>query len=138
MFDIYDLYCVLDSGAFSIFNKNRKTLKQLLQQSNLFDNEKLDEMTLEGYDQFINSHKRNKRILGFFPLDCIGDPEQTKVNYGRLKELTDANIFPVWQITDSLEALDQLVEEEPEIIGLGGCIPFLAAENILLGVYSIK
>ncbi|MCS0824661.1 hypothetical protein NX029_11830 [Cytobacillus firmus] len=129
MLDTYDLYCVVDSGAFSIFNKKRKTSKQLFQQSNLFENEKLDEMTLEGYAQFINSHKRNKRILGFFPLDCIGDPEQTKVNYKRLKELTDANIFPVWQITDSLEAMDQLVEEEPEIIGLGGCVPFLSSRK---------
>ncbi|MCU1808252.1 hypothetical protein NVV31_23050 [Cytobacillus firmus] len=129
MLDTYDLFCVVDSGAFSIFNKKRKSSKQLFHQSNLFDNEKLDEMTLEGYAQFINSHKNNKRILGFFPLDCIGDPEQTKVNYERLKELTDANIFPVWQITDSLEGLNQLVKEEPEMIGLGGCVPFLSSRK---------
>lgn len=124
----YDLYAVIDSGAFSFFNSKRTSLKNC-QQQQLFGEEYMEELILEGYAQFINEHKHNPRILGFFPLDRIGDPIATKKNYRRLKELTDANIYPVWQITDTLEELDQLVKEEPEMIGLGGAVPFLSTRK---------
>ncbi|MGS2778353.1 hypothetical protein ACVBAX_13385 [Robertmurraya sp. GLU-23] len=89
----------------------------------------LDEMILEGYAQFINKHKSNPRILGFMPLDCIGNPQMTRENYKKLKELTDAHIYPVWQITDTLEELDRIVEKEPEMVALGGCVPFLSSRK---------
>jgi hypothetical protein len=126
--DTYDLYAVIDSGSFSLFNADKKKSKEVVQQQ-LFGEEGMDELILEGYARFINEHKSNQRILGYFPLDRIGDPIATRRNYKRLKELTNANIFPVWQITDSLEELDRLVAEEPEMIGLGGAVPFLSSRK---------
>lgn len=129
LLDKLDLYCIIDSGAFSIFNQQRKNMKNPTQQQHLFEVETLDSMILEGYARFINEHKNNHRIMGFFPLDCIGDPVQTKKNYKRLKELTDAKIYPVWQFTDSLDELDRLVQEEHEMIGLGGLVPLLKSQK---------
>jgi len=34
-------------------------------------------MILKGYADFIYVNKNNPRIIGFFPLDVIGDPEAT-------------------------------------------------------------
>ncbi|MEK3992789.1 hypothetical protein [Robertmurraya sp. FSL R5-0851] len=127
--DENDLFCICDSGAFSLFNQSKKDEKNEVYQPALFESELLDEMILEGYAQFINKHKSNPRILGFMPLDCIGNPQKTRENYKKLKELTDAHIYPVWQITDTLEELDRIVEKEPEMVAIGGCVPFLSSRK---------
>ncbi|MBX9976363.1 hypothetical protein [Cytobacillus firmus] len=68
----------------------------------------------------------NIRIIGFFPLDVIGDPEATKENYAKLKTMVPgANLIPVFQVSDSLKSLEMLVDEEHEVIALGGLIPLM-------------
>lgn len=118
--DLYDLYGYIDSGAFSFHNQKDK------EQLELFDEATLNDFTLEGYADFINENKDNKRILGFLPLDVIGDGKATKENTERLKEMVPgAVIVPVWQITDTIHALKQIVEEEHELIFIGGMVPFV-------------
>lgn len=120
-----DVYCLIDSGAYSDFQNKQKVKKSVYQQQQLFDEEALTDQYIEGYAQFINEYKVHPRVIGFFPFDCIGDPEKTRENEQRLKNLTDAKIFSVWQFTDSLDELQRLVEEEPEMIGIGGMVPYL-------------
>lgn len=121
-----DLYCLIDSGAYSYFQEKQKRRKQNAQQQELFGEYLLMVQYIEGYSRFINQWKDHPRILGFFPFDVIGDPQQTKENHQRLIEKTDAKIHPVWQITDSLEELQQLVDKEYEMIAIGGMVPFLS------------
>ncbi|MEQ6376665.1 hypothetical protein RZN25_07465 [Bacillaceae bacterium S4-13-56] len=137
----YDMYAIIDSGAFSMYQRKQKSNKQPYQQMNLLPNDEMEQLTLEGYAAFINQHKHNKRILGFFPLDVIGEPLKTKENYLKLKQLTNGKIYPVWQVTDSLESLEELIKEEYEMIGVGGIVPFLAkrqdkVEKILKRLFS--
>lgn len=83
-------------------------------------------MILKGYADFINANKNNPRIIGFFPLDVIGDPEATKENYAKLKAMVPgANLIPVFQVSGSLKSLEMLVDEEHEVIALGGLIPLM-------------
>ncbi|EAR66227.1 hypothetical protein B14911_10847 [Bacillus sp. NRRL B-14911] len=120
-----DLYCIIDSGSYSIFQEKQKRKKRAFPQQQLLNEETLTDQYIEGYASFIEANKDEKRILGFFPFDCIGDPVQTKMNYERLIKLSNAKIYPVWQITDSLDELQRLIDEEPEMIGIGGIVPFL-------------
>lgn len=127
-----DLYCLIDSGSFSIFNENRLKGKKQFNQEELFEEDTLNDMTLEGYAKFINQHKHLKRIIGFYPLDVVGDPIATKHNYLKLKSLTDAYIIPVWQFTDSLSELEKLVKEEHGVIAIGGMVPFLSSRKHII------
>lgn len=121
--DLYNLYSYIDSGAHTIYN--RKKQKGIKQES-LFSEKENEDMILHGYAEFINKNKDNERILGFFPLDVIGNPKRTRENYQKLKSLTgNANIIPVWQVSDTLEELEKLVNEEHEVIAIGGLIPFM-------------
>jgi quinol-cytochrome oxidoreductase complex cytochrome b subunit len=61
--------------------------------------------------------------------DVIGDSEGTKENYKKLKGLTNTEIIPVWQISDSYEELQKLTEESPSLIGVGGCVPLLLSNQ---------
>ncbi|WP_158587601.1 hypothetical protein [Neobacillus notoginsengisoli] len=131
MLNRHDLYAIIDSGAFSFFNEKIKQKKSnVVQQQCLFSAKLMEEFTLEGYARFINENKENNRILGFLPLDVVGDPKKTKENYLKLKELTPgATIYPVWQFTDSLDELDRLVMEEHELIAIGGLVPYLSSRK---------
>ncbi|KZE67981.1 hypothetical protein AWM68_17570 [Fictibacillus phosphorivorans] len=122
--DEHDMYCLIDSGAFTLFNQKKKKRQKL--QHDLFSEESLDDMVLEGYARFMNANKDNPRIIGFLPLDCIGNAEKTRENYTKLKALTDAKIYPVWQCTDSLGELDTIVREEHEIVFIGGLVPYVS------------
>lgn len=130
MLEEYDLYALIDSGAFSLFKKKKKS-KAVTQQV-LFADDTMNDLLLEGYARFINQHKDNPRILGFFPLDSVGDPVLTKENYMKLKSLTEAKIYPVWQFTDTMDELDQLVEEEHAMIGIGGLVPFISSRKHII------
>ncbi|MFD5853779.1 hypothetical protein ACFWGC_26965 [Cytobacillus pseudoceanisediminis] len=121
-----DAYCLIDSGAFSYFQKKNKEMKSPYQQQQLLGEDILMEQYIYGYAGFINKYKEHRRIIGFFPFDVIGDPVQTKENERLLRILTDAKIFPVWQFTDRLDELKSLVDGEPEMIGIGGTVPFLS------------
>ena len=130
--DEFDFYCLIDSGSFPLYNAKKKESKKVFQQQKLFSEDNLDDMMLEGYAQFINENKTNPRILGFFPFDCIGNPTKTRDNFSKLKKLTDAKIYPVWQFTDSLEELDRLVLEEHEMYGIGGMVPFISTRKHII------
>jgi len=130
MLEEYDLYALIDSGSFSEFKKNLNA--KVINQQQLFEDETMNEMLLEGYASFINLHKDNPRILGFFPLDSVGDPTRTKINYKKLKQLTNAKIYPVWQFTDSMDELDRLVEEEHEMIAVGGLVPYISNRKSII------
>ncbi|USK48268.1 hypothetical protein LIT38_17105 [Bacillus sp. CMF12] len=121
--DRYNLYAYIDSGSFSLHNQK---CKKGLQNLSLFDEQTEQDMILKGYADFINANKNNPRIIGFFPLDVIGDPEATKENYAKLKAMVPgANLIPVFQVSDSLKSLEMLVDEEHEVIALGGLIPLM-------------
>ncbi len=128
-----DFYVLIDSGAFSVYKqmqKRRKTEEndELFQMEVLsFDDAPM--IQLEEWAGFINKHKENPRVLGFFNLDVIEDPEKTRENSKKLKEMVPtATIYPVWQFTDSLAELEKLTDsdEEYDLIGIGGMVPFLS------------
>lgn len=121
-----DSYALIDSGSYSDFSKKQKELKAAYQQMDLFSEDTLTDKYIEGYAQFINRHKDNPRIIGFFPFDVVGDPQKTKENYELLKKRTDAKVYPVWQFTDTLNELEQMVNEEHEVIGIGGMVLYLS------------
>ncbi|NLP52054.1 hypothetical protein [Bacillus sp. RO1] len=119
-----DFHCIIDSGAFSIFKTKQKQKKEVSNQLELFDFEEVEMISLEEYASFINNECHDTRIKAFINLDVIGDPIQTKTNYERLKHLCPAaTIWPVWQFSDSFESLQELVEQEPDVICIGGIVP---------------
>ncbi len=118
----YNLYCIIDSGAWTMYGKEQGKAKEDLTQLSFFD---ANSITVEEYINFINRYKDHKRIMGFFNLDVIGDPVQTKKNYHLLKEHTHAEIIPVWQIGDRFERLDEYVNDDPLLIGIGAMVPLL-------------
>ncbi|MFC0273628.1 hypothetical protein ACFFIX_19740 [Metabacillus herbersteinensis] len=137
----YNLFSVIDSGAYTLHQQKQKQQKNA-EQLELLSDCILEDMTLEGYAAFINKYKDHPRIFGFFPLDVIGDPIKTKENYKKLSALTNANIFPVWQFTDSISELDKLVKEEHELICVGGTVPYLSnrkeiVRNVLDKIFSL-
>jgi hypothetical protein len=130
--DEFDLYTIIDSGSFSVFNQKQKHQKHTVQQQELFNEKQSNDMTIEGYAKFINLYKDHPRILGFLPFDVVGDATKTRENYQKLKELTNGKIYPVWQITDSIAELEKLVEEEHEMYCIGGMVPFLSNRQSFL------
>lgn len=131
-----DWYCVIDSGAYSVFKQGQKAMKQKRErieqneayQLKLFDVNEIPMISVEEYAAFINTYKDHPRILGFFNLDVIGCPAATQRNFSKLKSLCPgANIYPVWQFTDSLDSLQKLIDDgEYELVGCGGIVPFLS------------
>ncbi|MGG4412262.1 hypothetical protein ABER75_26705 [Niallia taxi] len=117
-----DQYCIIDSGAFSFYNEQKKKTQQIC----LFNEEVMQEMYLESYIDYINSHKDNTRVLGFISLDVIGDESKTMENYRYIKQKTDALIIPVWQVTGSMKYLSELVAEEHAVFCVGGMVPYLS------------
>ncbi len=116
----FDIYILIDSGAYSFFEEGRKAKEKRLEQLTLFE---IDH--LESYADFIIQHKNNERIVGFFNFDVIHNPTATRKNFKRLKELTGVELIPVWQINDTMKELEKLVEEQHKLIGLGGTVPLL-------------
>lgn len=115
-------YCIIDSGAFSFFNAHKKQKQQIC----LFSEEIMQEMYLDGFIDYINIHKDNARVLGFITLDVIGDEKKTIENYRYIKQKTNAEIIPVWQVTGTIEYLSELVAEEHAVICIGGMVPFIS------------
>jgi hypothetical protein len=126
--DILDEFSVvIDSGAFTVFKQG---LKDKSEEPSLFDVEDIPMITVEEYAAFIKRYQAHPQIIGFFNLDVIGDPVETKNNYMKLKELVpNATIFPVWQFDDSMDSLEQLTKEEHEVIAIGGTVPYLSSRK---------
>lgn len=126
-----DFYVLIDSGAFSVYKQMQKRAKaeeeDNLFQLDLLSFEDLPMIDLDEWARFIEKHKDHPRILGFFNLDVIEEPEQTRENFKKLKErIPTANIYPVWQFTDSFEELEKLAEQDYDLIGIGGMVPYLS------------
>lgn len=115
-------YCIIDSGAFSFYSAYKKKKQQIC----LFSEEIMQEMYLEGFIDYINKHKDNAHVLGFITLDVIGDEKKTIENYRYIKQKTNAEIIPVWQVTGTIEYLSELVAEEHAVICIGGMVPFIS------------
>jgi hypothetical protein len=125
----YNLRAIIDSGAFSVFEAMEKRKKEKVQQLELFPADELPYISIEAYASFINRYKDCPNIMGFINLDVIGDPKRTKENYKKLKLLTNSDIIPVWQVTDTYEELQKLTEESPSLISIGGCVPMLLSNQ---------
>jgi hypothetical protein len=126
-----NFFCYIDSGGYSVYNFIQKEKQRNSEghQQSLFSPEEVPLITVEEYANFVNKHSGNPRILGFFNLDVFGDGVQTKKNFNYLrKNCPNAKLFPVWQVTDSIEELEELVQrvEPHEVIGIGGLVPFLS------------
>ncbi len=132
------LHCLVDSGAYSFFKQKLKSKKH--EQLTMFDESK---QVLESYAAFINEHKHRTEIVGFINLDVVGDPQKTKENYRYLLEHTQANIIPVWQVSDTYDELENLVNRDPNLLCIGGLVPLLQSnqksvvQEILQKVFSI-
>lgn len=117
-------HCIVDSGAFSTFRYKQRWNKKLDNQLELFHIDEVEMISVEEYANFINKECQDNRIKAFINLDVIGDPQQTRNNYERLKSLCPAaTIWPVWQFNDSMDNLMELSQEEHEVICIGGLIP---------------
>lgn len=122
------MYCLVDSGAWSVYSANQKRReksKQIGSQLELFPTD--ENITVEDYARFINQYKAHPLIVGFFNLDVIHNPVATKENYKKLVSLTHHPIIPVWQCNDSFDSLHQLVNEEHELIAIGGTVPLMVS-----------
>lgn len=118
---------VIDSGAFTLY---KKEIRKEASEPALFDIEDIPMITVEEYANFINRYSKHQKILGFFNLDVVGDPLTTKENFEKLKRLTPgATVYPVWQFTDSLEQLELIAQQEPELVGIGGMVPYLTTRK---------
>lgn len=126
--DILDHFSVvIDSGAFSLF---KQSMKDKDSGPTLFDVNDIPMITVEEYASFIKQYQEHPQIVGFFNLDVVGDPQETKRNFDKLKGLVpNANILPVWQFEDSIESLEDLIQEEHDFIGLGGAVPYLSTRK---------
>ncbi|ASS76841.1 hypothetical protein CIG75_19100 [Tumebacillus algifaecis] len=94
---------LLDSGAFSVWNAAQRGADV--------------EITVEEYADFI---ERNKHWLwGWMNLDVIGDDAATRRNYEYLIA-RGLRPIPVWPITGSLDELARIVEEDHELVAIGG------------------
>ncbi|GKS12809.1 hypothetical protein YDYSY3_38090 [Paenibacillus chitinolyticus] len=72
----------------------------------------------EEYAAFVRRH--SDLILHYLTIDKIGDPEITKRNTVLLEELTGKKPVPVYHIQSPLDVLQSLIDEEHEIIAIGG------------------
>lgn len=86
-------------------------------------------ISLEEYANFIIKHA--DVLYACISLDCVGDPEQSKSNYGKLRALVGdlVEIIPVWHIQSDWSDLQELVDEEHPLIAIGGSI-FVGAGGI--------
>ncbi|MFE7064471.1 hypothetical protein ACFVAD_20260 [Sutcliffiella sp. NPDC057660] len=117
-------HCIVDSGAFSTFRYKQRWNKKLDNQLELFHIDEVEMISVEEYANFINKECQDNRIKAFINLDVIGDPQQTRSNYERLKSLCPAaTIWPVWQFNDTVDNLMELSQEEHEVICIGGLVP---------------
>ncbi|UAL49813.1 hypothetical protein K7887_22095 (plasmid) [Sutcliffiella horikoshii] len=127
-----NFHVIIDSGAFSVYRAKQKMITRMEKdnQLSLFQHDDVEMISLEEYASFINKEYQDNRIKAFINLDVIGDPVQTQRNFKRLNELCpSATIWPVWQINDSLENIETLVDEEHEVICIGGLIPLMLKDK---------
>jgi hypothetical protein len=130
-----DYYCLIDSGAFSVYNQKRKNRTEANVQLSLFHENEIPMISREEYSTFINKYKSHTRILGFFNLDIIEDGKESMQNFEYLyNTCPGAKIYPVWQFSSSIDSLEDLVNDRRnfEVIGIGGLVPYLSNRQQLV------
>lgn len=87
----------------------------------------VEPITVEKYAAFINRYKNY--IFAYFNLDVTGDPKQSKLNFNKLKELTEISPIPVWHCNPNdwtksdWDSLYEMVQEDNEVIAIGATVP---------------
>lgn len=100
------LKILLDSGAFTLWKAAQK-------------GKQVDPIAVEDYAAFIEEHK--DLLYAWFNLDVIGDVAASKANAEYLKARNLAPI-EVWHIQNSLDDLQQLVNDDHAVIAIGGSV----------------
>lgn len=100
------LKIMLDSGAFTLWKAAQA-------------GKTVDPINVEDYAAFIEENR--ELLYAWFNLDVIGDAEASKANAEYLKA-QDLAPIEVWHIQNSLDDLQQLVDEDHAVIAIGGSV----------------
>lgn len=73
---------------------------------------------IDEYAAFVIRH--SDIIYQYFTLDKIGDPVTTRRNTEYLERVVDRKPIPIFHIQNSLDVLQEYVNEEHEVIAIGG------------------
>lgn len=104
----FDYKCViLDPGAKSVAEAKQKGIY-------------VKPIDLEEYAEFVKRHA--DVIYQFLTLDEIGDPETTRRNTLYLERVVGRKPVPIFHVQNSLDVLEELVEEDHEVIAIGGSV----------------
>lgn len=101
---------LLDSGAFSVNNKNIPK-----------------HLSLNGYEKFLSKLKKRPNIKTI-NYDCLGDGKKSLENYKRLKQY---GVLPVYQFGADLKDLDYYLEQS-EFVCVGGLVRRTLSERVSL------
>ncbi len=75
-------------------------------------------INIEDYAEFVIRH--SDIIHRYFTLDKIGDPVTTKQNSDYLEQVVGKKPIPIYHIQSPLSALQEIVDEGHDVIGIGG------------------
>lgn len=75
-------------------------------------------LDIEEYAAFVKRH--SDIIYQYLTLDKIGDPLQTKENTDLLAQLVGRRPVPIYHIQSDLNELDKIVDEDYDVIAIGG------------------
>ncbi len=100
------LRVLLDSGAFSLHRARQR-------------GKEVRDILLEDYCQFIREHE--DILEGYFVLDVVGDPHQTRKNLQRMEEM-GLSPLPVFHLGSPYSELQEMVDAGYPVIGLGGTV----------------
>ncbi|WP_336775126.1 hypothetical protein [Paenibacillus sp. MMO-58] len=81
---------------------------------------KLEPIDLDDYADFVKRH--SDVIYQYLTCDVIGDPEKTRLNTLHLERVVGRRPVPIYHVQSPLEVLEQLVEEDHEVIAIGGSV----------------
>lgn len=95
---------LLDCGAYSAYKYAEK-------------GKETRPLSVEEYADFIERHRQH--LWGWFSMDVIGDEAATRRNYEYLCE-RGLRPIPVWPITGDLDELQRIVDEDHNLIAIGG------------------
>lgn len=102
----YDYKCVLlDPGAKTIADAEIK-------------GKVISPIDLDAYADFVKRH--SDIIFDFMTVDVIGDPVTTRMNAMYLERVVGRKPIPVFHVQNSLDVLEQMIDEEHEVIAIGG------------------
>lgn len=147
----YKCKVLLDSGEFSYFKLRKKLRGAQRVLATMVEGTKdwnqqlhtVNEISLKAIPIDIKEYagfvKRHQDILfGCLNLDVVGDPIRSKLNANYLRS-QGLNPIEIWHPQSGFEALGKLVEEDHDLLAIGGLV-FLNEEersNVLDKVFSL-